>query len=58
MKSIDKSFQMRDQVNLGELKKFSGDKQTIKDAVRGIYFYNMGYLTNCVAPTQKINILS
>ena len=36
----------------------NGNKQLMRDIVRGIYFYNMGYLTNCTAPTQKINMLS
>ena len=45
-------------MDLGELKKVCGSKQLLKDIVRGVYFYNMGYLTNCDLPTHKIDILS
>lgn len=47
-------------MELSELLKISGNgnKQLLRDIVRGVYFYNMGYLTNCVVPVQKINILS
>lgn len=38
-------------MDLNELKKVSGSKQLLKDIVRGVYFYNMGYLTNCEVPT-------
>jgi hypothetical protein len=36
----------------------NGNKQLLRDIVRGVYFYNMGFLTNGNAPPKKINILS
>lgn len=58
MENIKKSLISKKNMDLNELKKIKGSKQLLKDIVRGVYFYNMGYLTNCNTPTGKINILS
>lgn len=49
---------MKDKLNLSELKKVSGNKEVLMDIIRGVYFYNTGYLTKSKIPTKKINILS
>lgn len=45
-------------MNLSELVQINGSFQVLKDLVRLIYFYNMGYLTEGTAPSLKINFLS
>lgn len=58
MENIQKYFKNKNIMDLSELKKINGSRQVLKDIVRGCFFYNMGYLTNCAIPTQKINFLS
>jgi hypothetical protein len=45
MKKIEKEMNIRLKISLSESHILYGNEQILSDAIRGIYFYNMGYLT-------------
>ena len=58
MKKIDEDFQNNRKTNLSELTEVVGPVNILRDVARGIYFYNLGHLTEGKRPDKKIDILS
>ena len=58
MKKIDEDFQNNRKTNLSELTEVIAPYNILKDVARGVYFYNLGHLTEGKKPEGKIDLLS